>query len=899
MHAVTIERPLLPITRYPPPAAPSNLRSQIEVVLDSGLAEDLRGMFITPRGVIEKLSDINSLNSSHCSLMVVPPMNAISSPQRRASRTRWGALCIGISLCAQIGHAQTSGDATGGRLQEIVVTATRHEENLSRVPLSVTALSQESIDIRGIKDIQDLARFTPGVNIDNTGTNNISIRGIASTGGAGTTGIYVDDTPIQMRALAFNPDETLPKTFDVDRVEVLRGPQGTLFGAGSEGGTIRYITTQPSLTTNSVYSRNELSFTQGGAMSVETGVAAGGPLIDNVLGVRATVWYQNDGGWIDRVSPTDNPPHNVVAKNANSQHTTLVRLAAIWAPNARWSVTPSIYYQDRKVGDASNYWSVYSNPSSDRYVSANPAARPSPDKFYLPALKIDGDFDSFHVISNTSYYHRQEETGYDGTLYNLGFYQAQGEYPVFPQDALLPGVQFPLLDGNGIHLPSSVANYQSPASVNNGQQNFTQEVRLQSSNPSAPLTWTTGLFFSKNRQSYLEQIHDPMLNQLSLALTGQPYTAWFYDLNSEGVPFDPAYPNDSYFLHTEATDQQVAWFGEATYALTDTLKATVGARFANNKFSFNTLTGGPQLFGPNASGSGSQQENSFTPKVSLAYQHDPSNLFYATYSKGFRPGGANNPVPFDACSTDFSNFGVDTAPGTYKSDTVQSYEIGTKNSFDNRVRIASSIYYIKWNNIQQTVVPPICQISWIQNLGGAIAKGADVQAEFAVTDHLTTELAVGYTDARYSQSSYVGNNSAVSPVAASGDAISGQSGQPAPPVTASLGMEYRFSAWGHDEFVRADYEYQGRAKWASPGQDANSLQYDPANYTLDATHFVTARAGVTVGSWQIAAYVDNLLDAHTVTNYAFTIDSGTDASRLQRNWTFRPRTIGLTFTYRR
>ena len=144
--------------------------------------------------------------------------------------------------------ALAADEPAAGVLQEVVVTATRREESLSKVPISVSAFTQESIDIRGIKDFQDVARFTPGVNIDNTGTNNISIRGITSTAGAGTTGIYIDDTPIQMRALAFNPDDALPKTFDVERVEVLRGPQGTLFGAGSEGGTVRYITTQPSLT---------------------------------------------------------------------------------------------------------------------------------------------------------------------------------------------------------------------------------------------------------------------------------------------------------------------------------------------------------------------------------------------------------------------------------------------------------------------------------------------------------------------------------------------------------------------------------------------------------------------------------------------------------------------------
>src|SRR5271156_6484086 len=181
------------------------------------------------------------------------------------------ALCCALGAVSPIlARADTAGaDETAGPLQEIVVTATRHEESLSKVPISVTALTQDAMDVRGIKDITDVARFTPGVNIDNSGTNNIAIRGIASTGGAGTTGIYLDDTPIQIRALAFNPDDAVPKSFDLERVEVLRGPQGTLFGAGSEGGTVRYITVQPSLTETSVYAKGETSYTPGGAPSYE------------------------------------------------------------------------------------------------------------------------------------------------------------------------------------------------------------------------------------------------------------------------------------------------------------------------------------------------------------------------------------------------------------------------------------------------------------------------------------------------------------------------------------------------------------------------------------------------------------------------------------------------------
>src|SRR5579863_4378537 len=273
-------------------------------------------------------------------------------------------------------------------LAEVTVTATRREESLSKVPISVTALTQEALDDRGIKDFSEVARFTPGVNFDNSGTNNISIRGISGTGGAGTTGIYVDDTPIQMRALAFNPDEALPKSFDIDRVEVLRGPQGTLFGAGSEGGTVRYITTQPSLTKTSVYARAELSTTEGGAPSYEAGAAVGGPLIDGTLGARISLWYRRDGGWINDIVPYTLA---TTEKNANFDNTYLVRLALLWAVNEKWSVTPSVYYQNQERNDINNYWPLYSNPGGNNFVNADPSQRRVPDKFYLTSLKIQGD----------------------------------------------------------------------------------------------------------------------------------------------------------------------------------------------------------------------------------------------------------------------------------------------------------------------------------------------------------------------------------------------------------------------------------------------------------------------------------------------------------------------------
>ena len=806
-----------------------------------------------------------------------------------------GALCVALAAWSpMIVHAADAGaDESTGPLQEIVVTATRHEESLSKVPISVTALTQEAMDIRGVKDFQDVARFTPGVDIDNSGTNNISIRGIASSGGAGTTGIYIDDTPIQMRALAFNPDETLPKSFDIDRIEVLRGPQGTLFGAGSEGGTVRYITTQPSLTKSSIYSREEVSYTEGGAPSYEAGVAGGMPLIDGTLGVRATVWYRRDGGWIDRIDPVTLATDQ---RNTNYDETMLVRLAAVWAPNDKLTVTPSYYYQDRYRNNVESYWPLYSNPGNDNFVSADPTERSDPDKFYLAALKIEGDLGFAKLISNTSYFHRKEETGYDGTLYDLGFYQTF----FGPGFTVLNPL---LLDNNGVHLPAGATNYRSPASVDNYQQNITQEIRLQSNDPTSRLVWTTGLFFSDNRQRYLEQIHDPLLNELTMVTAGVPYTDIFTDVNSNPVLYDPRYPNDSYFLLTNAKDQQTAIYGEGTFSFTDQFKLTVGARYSKSKYSFTSLTGGPQLFNAPATVGADKTENSFTPKVSFSYQMDPRNLYYFTYAKGFRPGGGNNPVPYAACATDFQNLGIAASPLTFSSDTVNSFEVGAKNNIDNRVKIASSVYYIRWNNIQQTVVPPICQISFISNLGQAVAKGMDIQAEFAVTDSFTVEIATGYTDARYTKNSQL-TPTENPPVVMSGDAIEGQSAQPGAPFTATIGLEYKFSLFEHESFVRVDDEYQSRAKWLSPGQDGtpdvpNTQQYDSANYVLPATNFASARAGMSFGGWQVAAFVDNLTDTHTVTNYNWTIDyGGGPASRLQRQFTYRPRTVGLSFTYR-
>ncbi|MDP9065212.1 MAG: TonB-dependent receptor [Pseudomonadota bacterium] len=768
--------------------------------------------------------------------------------------------CVATLVAANNAATTTKPTSAGGGLEEIVVTATRHEESLSKVPISVSAYTKDAMDVKGIKDVGDIARFTPGVAFDAGQTNQISIRGIASTGGSGTTGIYIDDVPIQVRNLGFNADDALLKVFDLERIEVLRGPQGTLFGAGSEGGTVRYITTQPSLTKTSVYVRTETSYTQGGDISYEGGVAAGGPIIDDTLGMRASVWYRRDGGWIDRVDPTT---LQTVDKNANHDETVVLHLAALWQPNDTISVTPSIFYQNRQRNDVTIYSPNISEPRRDRYFSENPTARPQPDTFYLPALNIQAALGPVKLISTTSYFHRDEVSGYDGTLYNLGYYQTFFGPNVSPPP---PGVSsFPLLDGSGVHLPPGLQNYRAPASVTNRQRNFTQEFRLQSTDPTAVVTWTAGLFYSQDRQFSLEEIHDPMIDTFFNQLLGVPIAAFFgAPQNPDGSSVLPM--GDSYFDRLESRDRQVAGFGEVNYNVTDTLKLTGGVRVSKTDYSIQSLTGGPQLGGPDRGGTQANSEKPVTPKASLQWQANPNDMYYFTYAKGFRSGGGNASIPYDptfqnpglGCTRDFLNFGIPHAPATYKSDTVQSFELGAKNNVDNRVRFASSIYYIKWNNIQGNVVPPICQIQWTDNLGNAVSKGFDVQAEFQVTAGLSIESSFGYTNARYANNSYpsgakISGPNPPLPLTVAGDAVAGPNGigngYSIPPYSATVGVEYKFPAFALAPFIRADYQYLAGQKWTPAALDPRTSQYDPASFSVGREAFASMRAGVNLSDW--------------------------------------------------
>jgi iron complex outermembrane receptor protein len=809
-----------------------------------------------------------------------------------------GSLLAGAWLAAAPASAQTAkaADAAGKEtgVAEVVVTATRRSESLSKVPESVSAFTASKMDVQGIKSFADLAKFTPGVTFDEA-RHDVSIRGIKSQAGSGTTGIYIDDTPIQVRALGFNANNTLPAVFDLDRVEVLRGPQGTLFGAGSEGGTIRYITTQPSLTSYSGFGHAETAFTEHGDPSYEFGVATGGPIIPDQLGFRISAWGRRDGGYIDRV---DYQTLNATDKNANRTDTYVLRAALAWAPTADLLITPGIDYQKRDQHDYDNYWVGISNPGGGKFLSGTPDRMADPDEFYLPTLKIEYSAFGLKFTSNTAYYNRIERVnGYSGTLYDLSYFQHYTEAGTDPQGtdcntigycyntivpttaaAPIPGQ---LLTTTGLYLPG-MPKYIAHNIITNTQQNFTQEFRVQSTDPAARLNWVAGLFLSLNAQRSTEEINDPELPALTQLLWGEDMlTAWGENLLPNG---------DDYINDTQSHDRQVALFFDGSYNITDALKLNVGLRYAWTHFDFHNLNDGPQDLLDNggipATVSGHKDETPFTPKVGISYQITKDDLVYATYSEGYRIGGATPPLPVAACGGPF--------PTSYNSDTVKNYEVGTKDRFlDRTVQVAVSGYRIEWNNIQQAILVPACGIQYTANVGSAVAEGFDLQGQWQVTHGLSLELTVGYTDATYSKDAI--DQIAQKVLALKGDALD------VVPWTVTVGAQYNFTVADIPGFVRVDYEYNSKRTTPLPSEDGRvvtlfpnlSNVFDSGLVPDPETNQVSARTGLTVNKWDFEFFVENLFDSHPQLN----LQHQDNTTALFEAQTFRPRTFGLSASY--
>tara|TARA_A100001391_G_scaffold7621_9_gene5052 strand:- start:2375 stop:4675 length:2301 start_codon:yes stop_codon:yes gene_type:complete len=736
----------------------------------------------------------------------------------------------------------------------IVVTASRRETNLSDVPVSVTAFSQSSMDEQSIREIDDIARSTPGVNFGRGfgNGNSISIRGLGGSG-ASTTGIYIDDTPIHTRTLNFGAYNTYPLIFDLERVEVLRGPQGTLFGAGSEGGTLRFITPSPSLYDTSVYGRAELSAVRGGDVNYEGGVAYGTPIIDGKVGLRVSGWFQHRGGWIDRL---DKPSGEIVDENINFTESKAVKVDLKIAPTERLTITPSFYFQERRIEDNGQIWDELSDVENGVFNTAIAVDQPATDRFKLFALKAEYDFDSFSIFSNTSYFDRYETANYD-------------------YSTLIPSYFV------GLSFDDRFPNHQAFAYFLDRQKVFTQELRIQSNDGDSPFTWLVGGFYNHARQTAYEDIIDRDFDRLIETLRGVTVEQFFGQ---------PVMSGDRIFTQDDsALDEQYAVFGEASYRFLDQLTVTVGGRYGKSEASLDNYATGPFNGGRTTSVSGEGSDTSFDPKVSVAWEPSMDTMIYATVSKGSRPGGVNQQIPYvdGICKEDLDRNGG-PAPGAYGQDTVWSYEVGAKGSAaGGAVFFAGSAYYLQWKDKQQGRFA--CGLSYIDNSGEAISKGFDLSLNVRPAHGVSLGLAVAYTDAYFSQGIAVINDAGEEIVSiAEGDSLVSQ------PWTVVANAQYDFAIGSSDAYIRGDYQYQGGF---SPGSafNPNTTAYDVNAFKPIDTHFVTARAGVDLGAWDISLFVKNLFDDRTILNR---FRDNRRVLGLTKVRIPEPRTIGLTATIR-
>jgi outer membrane receptor protein involved in Fe transport len=772
----------------------------------------------------------------------------------------------GSNTQSAAGASAQAASAKKNGVEEVVVTGTKRALAITKVPMSIVAFSKAQMDVQGVRTAADIAALTPGFDIETQsnptgggpssgGNAEVSIRGIASLNGDATTGIYIDDTAIQVRnTLNGTSGSTFPRVFDLQSVEIDRGPQGTLFGAAAEGGAVRFITPDPSLTDYTGYARSEIAGTLGGGLSDEAGLAVGGPIVPDKLGFRLSAWYRNDGGFVDR----QNWETGQNFPNDNWQNTQAYKAALTLAPTEWLKITPSLYYQYQHSNDTSVFWTSLSDFDSGKFINGNAVQLPYTDKYTLPTLKVQATLDDLTITGISSYFVRTNTAVADETNSE---YASDG---------------FASTPSLNVYFPTVPNGYvTAPLSNTTTQTEWTEELRLQNTNHDDRLNWLVGAFYSDYTQHDVEYESDKNFAQV-LGELGTSPIGYF--------GFNPLPGNISYFASEKTAEYQLAAYANLSYRLFDGVTASAGVRVARDRLAYFLFGDGPGNGGP-ATTTGDQKGTPVTPRFSLTWQVTPNDMLYTTVAQGYRIGGVNAPLPVPLCSQDLANIGLTQGPKTYGADSLWSYEIGEKSRlFDGRVQLEASAFHIDWSQIQQKVVLPICTFAFTENSGAASVNGFDFKATARVTPQLLLGLSVGYTDAKYDDTLSVGKSIAI----AAGDTL-GQT-----PWDVIVSAEYDFVVMdGKNGFFRVEDIFHSENSGPYTFQHSDAYDFDPTLEPNPATNQLNIRTGTRFAGFDISLFGNNLLNAHPRLDLAH----ATFTSPVYVATTLRPLTVGLTATY--
>jgi iron complex outermembrane recepter protein len=788
------------------------------------------------------------------------------------SRKRVPSLGLATAIGLVLSGGAQAADAGAGQLDEIIVTAQKREQSVKDVPTSISVIGGDDLLAHNITSIEDVTRSVPGISFNSGGSGigigvgqtNIAIRGVSSSSGASTVGVYFDD-------VAVNVDNKngigapVPMLFDLQRLEVLRGPQGTLFGASSEGGTVRYIFNPAKLNDTSGDVGVDIGSTQHGGFNYQATAVANIPLVEDAAALRVDLGYGHQSGWIDNYSLDGALLH----RGVNDNSTLFLRLAATIQASSSVKLTPQLLFQEIKSSDSPVFYL-----QDQAYYEANPYTVPPPlptdglyrqhkqvqeptrDRIVIPSLTATVDLGSVDFTSVSSYYYRPYDRQTDGTTFD-SYVLAVAILGRPPTDRVLAT------------LPSPV--YQ-PVTY----RTFSQEFRFASHEPGAgelPLRWVAGLYYSDQKADYSNNDYIPGLQSTFLQTYG-------YDINSAqspiGVPSIPnLYANDAIYLESGTYDtKQYALFGQIEYQFAPRWHASAGVRSTYAKSS-TAVTQGGFFAGGNFFVAQSDHFSSTTPKFSLVYDLTSDVTVYANAGKGFRLGGElYTPLPVtpgNICAGDYQTFGLGSSPSSaYDSDSLWSYEVGSKGrALNNTVAFNVAGYYVKWNNLQQAIYLPTCGYYDTVNIGNAEIYGTELEMHVkpAATPGFTFGLNGGFTHATLLSSTNL---------------LTAQPGQHIPNTprwTADASVEYShpLGALGRG-FVAWDYDYTGPAN--------GTYQMSSPNYMNPSYGVMNLTLGVEMSAWQVSLYARNLLNNQTV------IQSPT-INALVTGYAVQPLTVGL------
>jgi outer membrane receptor protein involved in Fe transport len=579
-------------------------------------------------------------------------------------------------------------------LGEIVVTATKRASRVQDVPFSINAQTQEDIQRANAGTIEDISRNVAGLQVQNLGPgqSQVSVRGVSAgqivrdqPGVKEQVGVYLDESVVSLSL--FTPDFDL---FDLNRVETLRGPQGTLFGSGSVGGTIRYITNQPQLErTEGLVEANLNRLADGGTGGHLKG-AVNVPL-GSTAAVRVVGYATKFAGFVDAVGPA-------AGKDVNDGDRAGVRVSVLWQPTANIRLTPRLVYQEIEADgfNRQEIFNLYSNPFTvpsrtfderEQYLLLRERFR---DKTRLADLTASVDLGGVDVTSITSYINRDILVSRDAS-------------------ALTGSVSVDL------GFPAAAVNLPSNLVDTTDLKQFSQELRL-SSNNSGPFQWVVGGFYSKVDREYTQRLPTPGYDAATDARLGAGTSAAVANGFPANSPYNANLPYDI---------EQKAVFGEATYDFGQ-IKLTGGGRFYDFSESRDFISGGLFANGDRRIGD-KTDSNGFSPRAILSFEPNRNLTFNVQAAKGFRLGGVNDPLNLPLCSpADRTLFG---GFQDYDDETLWNYEGGVKYS-KGPVTLNAAAFYTDIKNLQVTLDAGSCSSRVVFNVDKAHTRG--VEAEFNV-----------------------------------------------------------------------------------------------------------------------------------------------------------------------